>query len=184
MKYGYTVSLVAERGSVSFTMFSGGQESFSFIPRWNEEAATMESFDQRVKFFMSSTKEEERYLCGPRLLSTFDPERDSFRHVRDNLINVQLEAADGSGALMIVKTTGLSVGPKSTQEAVRLLLDSFRLDSLRRNYGETNHETLDTSIHTAILESRPSTERFKCQNQRGLFCTKTFEVFCWLRRQE
>ena len=103
-------NLFTERGSVSFTMSSGGQESFSFIPRWNEEAATMESFDQRVKFFTSSTKEEKRYVCGPRLLSTFDPEGDSFRCVRDNLINVQLEEADGSGALMIVKTTGLSVG--------------------------------------------------------------------------
>ena len=37
---------------------------------------------------------------------------------------------------MIVKTTRLSVGPKSIQEGVWLLLDFFRLDSLRRNYGE------------------------------------------------
>ena len=55
---------------------------------------------------------------------------------------------------MIVKTIRLSVGPKSTQEAVRLLLDFYRLDSLRQNYGE-DHETLDTSIHTAILQSWP-----------------------------
>ena len=86
---------------------------------------------------MSSTKKKGRYLCGPVLLSTFDPEGDTFRHVRDNLTDVQLEAADGSGALMIVKTIRLSVGPKSTQEGVRLLLDFFRLDSLRRRYGET-----------------------------------------------
>ena len=66
------------------------------IPRKNEEAATLESFDQRVKLFVSSTK-EERYLCGPRLLSTF--EEDTFRYVRDKLTDVQLEAADGSGAL-------------------------------------------------------------------------------------
>ena len=45
-------------------------------------------------------------------------------------------AADGSGAMVIVKTTRLSVGPKSIQEGVWLLLDFFRLDSLRRNYGE------------------------------------------------
>ena len=37
----------------------------------------------------------------------------------------------------VMKTIRLSVGPKSTQEGVRLLLDFFRLDSLRRNYGET-----------------------------------------------
>ena len=124
-------------GLVSFTMSSGGQDGYSFIPRWNEDAASLESFDQRVKLFVSSTKKEERYLYGPRLLATFDPEEDTFRYVRDNLTDVQLEAADGSGALMIVRTIRLSVGPKSIQEGVRLLLDFFRLDSLRRNYGET-----------------------------------------------
>ena len=69
--------------------------------------------------------------------STFDPGGDTFRYVRDNLTDVQLAAADGSSALMVVKTIRLSVGPKSTQEAERLLLDFFGLDSLRRNYGET-----------------------------------------------
>ena len=85
---------------------------------------------------MSSTKEEERYLCGPRLLSTFGPEGDTFRYVRNNLTDVQLEAADGSGVLIIVKAIRLAVGPKSTQEGVRLVLDFFRLGSLRRNNGE------------------------------------------------
>ena len=65
---------------------------------------------------------------------------------------------------MIVKTIRLSVGPKSIQEGVRLLLDFFRLVSLRRNYGETM--TLDTSLHFAILESWSGTERFKCRNQQ------------------
>ena len=56
---------------------------------------------------------------SPRLTQTH------FRHVRDNLTDIQLEASS------------LSVGPESTQEAVRLLLHFFRLDSLRRNHGET-----------------------------------------------
>ena len=102
-------------GSVSITMSSGGQDGYSSIPRRNEEAATLQSFDQRVKLFVSPAKKEERYLSGPRLLATFDPEGDTFRYVRDNLTDVQLEAADGSGALMIVKTIRLSVGPKSIQ---------------------------------------------------------------------
>ena len=90
-------------------MSSGGQDGYSLIPRWNEEAATLESFDQRVRLFASSTKKEERYVCGLRLLATFDPEGDTFRHVRDNLTDVQLEAADGSGALMTVKTIRFSL---------------------------------------------------------------------------
>ena len=32
------------------------------MPRWNEEAATLESFEQRVKLFVSSTKKEEEFL--------------------------------------------------------------------------------------------------------------------------
>ena len=146
-------------------MSSGGQDGYSSIPRWNEEAETLESFDQRVKLFISSTKKEERYLCGPRLLSTFDPERDTFRYVRDNLTDVQVDAADGSGALMIVKTIRLSVGPTSIQEGVRLLFDFFRLDSLRRNYGETmRHWTLQMPIPTRI---------FCTKNIRGILKAET-----------
>ena len=51
-------------------MSSGGQDGHSFIPRWNEEAATLESFDQRVKLFVSSSKKEERCLCGPMIVKT------------------------------------------------------------------------------------------------------------------
>ena len=47
---------------------------------------------------------------------------------------MHLEASNGSSALMTVKTVRLSVGPKSNQEAVRLWLDFFRLDSLRRRF--------------------------------------------------
>ena len=43
-------------GSVSFEMLSGGHDVHSFIPRWNEEAATLESREQRVKLSVSSTK--------------------------------------------------------------------------------------------------------------------------------
>ena len=58
--------------SVSFTMSSGGQESYSFIPRWNEEAATLQKFEQRIKLFVSSTKRRRRDTCvvldfSPRL---------------------------------------------------------------------------------------------------------------------
>ena len=119
-----------------------------------------------MKLFVSSTKKEETYLCGPRLLSTFDLEGDTFRYVRDNLTNDQLEADDGSGALMIVKTIRLSVDPKSTQEAVQLLLDFFKLDSLQRNYCKTMRHWI-RRFTTNILESWPGTEHVKCRNQHG-----------------
>ena len=48
---------------------SCGHEVYPFIPRSNEENATLKSFDQRLKLFVSSTKKDEKYMCGPRLLS-------------------------------------------------------------------------------------------------------------------
>ena len=129
---------------------------------------------------MSSTKKEERYLCGPRLLSTFDSEGDTFRYVRDNLTDVQLEAADGSGALMVVKTICLSVGPKSIQEGVRLLFDFFRLDSLRRHYGETvRHWTRQFTLQYSNVGQAPSASNaeiskdFLHENIRGLLLAET-----------
>ena len=70
-----------------------------------------------MKLFVSSTK-EERYLCGPRLLATIDTEGNTFRYIEDNLTDAQLEAADGSSALIIVRTIRLSVGPKPMQVCV------------------------------------------------------------------
>ena len=112
-------------------------QGMSYVPLWNEESATLDAYEERVKLFISSTKKTERYLCGPRLLSRFDPESDTFKHVRANISNEQLEKEDGEGALLVVKIIRASTGPKSMQEAVRLLLEFFRLDGLRRQYGES-----------------------------------------------
>ena len=61
-------------------MCSGGHDGCA--SRWNEEAATLETIEQRV---------------------AFDPERDTVRHARDKLTDLQLEATDGSSAQAIVK---------------------------------------------------------------------------------
>ena len=98
-------------------MSSGGHKSFSFVARWNEEAATLEACEHRVKLLVSSTKEGDRCVVRDISLTQTD---------------LQLEAVDGSGAQIIVKTVRLSVGPKSTLEGVRLLSDFFRRDSLLR----------------------------------------------------
>ena len=81
---------------------------------------------------------------------------------------------------MIVKTIRLSVGPKSTQEAVRLLLDFFRLDSLRRNHGETMRHwtrrfTLQYSkVRQALNASNAEiSEDFLHENIRGILLAET-----------
>ena len=53
-------------------MSSGGQDGYSLIPRWNEEAASLESFDQRVKLFRVFYERRKRDTCvvldfSPRL---------------------------------------------------------------------------------------------------------------------
>ena len=72
---------------------------------------------------------------------------------------------------MIVKTIRLSVGLKSIQEGVRLLWDFFRLDSLRRSYGETmRYWTRRFTLQYSKVAQ--GIERFKCRNQQGLSARK------------
>ena len=70
---------------------------------------------------------------------------------------------------MIVKTIRLSVGPKSTQEGDRLLLDVFRLDSLRRSYGETMRHW--TRRFTLELQNLSGIEHLKFRDQQRLHST-------------
>ena len=79
---------------------------------------------------------------------------------------------------MIVKTIRLSVCPKSTQEAVRL--DFFRLDSLRRNCGETMRHwtrrfTLQYSKVGQALNTSNSeiSKDFMLENIRGILLAVT-----------
>ena len=125
-----------------------GRERYSFIPRWNEEVATLEAFEQRVR--------------DTRVVLDFSPEGDTFRHVRDILTDLQLEAADGSGAQMIVKTIRLSVGPFNPGRC------SLALGLLHTRFSATkrwNQEALDT-IHTVIYESWPGIEHLKYRYQQ------------------
>ena len=71
--------------------------------------------------------------------------------------------------LMTVKTIRISVVPKSTQEGVRLLLDFFRLDSLRRNCGETLK--VGQALNAANSEISKD------------FLHENIRVICWLKLQ-
>ena len=82
---------------------------------------------------------------------------------------------------MIVKTIRLSVGPKSIQEGVRLLLDFIRLDSLRRHYGETMRHwtrrfTLQYSkVGQALNASNAEINKdFRHENIRGILLAESF----------
>ena len=96
------------------------------------------------------------------------------------MIDFQLEAAFGSGALTIVKTVRLSVGPKSTPEGVRFLVDFFRLASLRRNNGETmRHWTRRFTLQYSKVGQAPNASNseiskdFLHENIRGILLAET-----------
>ena len=44
-------------------------EGFSVVSKWNAEASSPDSFEERVKVCVMGTKKEDRYQCGPRVLA-------------------------------------------------------------------------------------------------------------------
>ena len=96
--------------------------SFDIVPHWDGHTATLDAYEERVKLYVMSTKKDEKCLCGPRLLSRFQPESDAFRIVREQLTDEQLTAEDGSGGKAIVLALRMQLGPKSMQQAVSLFL--------------------------------------------------------------
>ena len=50
-------------------------EGFTVVPKWNEEASSLDSFDNSVNLYVMGTKKEDRYLCGPRALAQMDREK-------------------------------------------------------------------------------------------------------------
>ena len=135
---------------------------FDSIPVWDGQSSSLDAYDERVRLFIMSTKKDDRYLCGPRLLSKMEPESDMFRLIRGKLTDEQLSAEDGSGAKAIIVALRSSLGPKSMQEAVKLFLHMLKLDGLRRLQGESMKKwttrfqlslrKVGTALHAACKE--------------------------------
>ena len=97
---------------------------------------------------------------------------------------------------MIVRTIRLSVGLKSTPEGVRLLLNFFRLDSLRGNYGETRrHRTRRITLQYSKVGQALNASNSEIskdvlrENIRCIFLVETSGLtssdslrLCWSRR--
>ena len=75
----------------------------SYVFRWSEASSTLDAFERDLCDSSSSQRRDERDLCGPHLLSAFDPDGDTVRRGRNNLTDDQLETEDGSGAVSIVQ---------------------------------------------------------------------------------
>ena len=64
------------------------------------------------------TKNDERYLSGPRLLAQMDPARQPYKVVKSAVTTTQL-AAEG-GATLVIAALRRALGASPIQEAVRL----------------------------------------------------------------
>ena len=63
-------------------------EGFTVVPKWNEEASSLDSFDNRVNLYVLGTKKEDRYLFGPRVLAQRDREKQPCKEIRAAITNV------------------------------------------------------------------------------------------------
>ena len=49
-------------------------ERFTVVPKWNEEASALDSFEG-VKLYVLGIKKEDCYVCGRRVLAQMEPEK-------------------------------------------------------------------------------------------------------------
>ena len=89
------------------------QQDTSVVPNWNEEPSTLDAFEERVILYVMGTKEEERYLCGPRLVAQMDPERQPYKVVKSAVTTAQLAAEGGATLVGCGSTTFLGSSPDS-----------------------------------------------------------------------
>ena len=110
--------------------------SFDVVPVWNGLASTLDAYEERVKRYVQSTKKDDRYLCGPRLLQRFHPEGDdAYRPVVEHVNDADLMTDDGSA--LIVKARRKTFGPRSMQEVVSAFKELIQLHVLRRQSEES-----------------------------------------------
>ena len=71
-------------------------EGITVVPEWNEEASSLE-------LYVMVTKEEDRYLCGPRVLAQWDPGTLPCNVIRAAISNGQF--TEEGGVYQIVSAT-------------------------------------------------------------------------------
>ena len=111
------------------------QQDTSVVPKWNEEASTLDAFEERVILLVLGTQKEECYLWGPRLLAHMDPERQPYKVVKSAVTTTQL-AAKG-GATLVIAALRRALGARPIQETVRLFRQLIGLRDMRRQPGES-----------------------------------------------
>ena len=113
---------------------SGDTMTRAVVPEWNEEARTLDSFENKGQAARLGTKKENRHLCGPRVPAQTDPQKQPGKVIRSEITTVQLTRE--GGANLIVSTLQPTLGMKPIQETVPLFQQMMGLRSPRRKLGE------------------------------------------------
>ena len=114
----------------------------SVVPKWNEEPSTLDASEERVILYVLG-QEEERYLCGPRLLAQMDPERQPYKVVKSAVTTTQL-AAEG-GATLVIAALRCALGARPIQKAVRLFRQLMGLRDMRRGFHQEDRKGAPSS---------------------------------------
>ena len=106
------------------------------VPQWDGKATSIAGWREKVSLYIMGTRKDDRYLCGPRLLGTLDPDSNEYKSIRKRVDDGTLSHESGSGALKVVDEIKALLGPRSLQEAVRLTLGFVSLNGVKRKPGE------------------------------------------------
>lgn len=107
-----------------------------YITSWHGTASGLDVWEERVKLYIVGTKKDDKYLCGPRILNTLNPESDESRTAKERVSSDILIHERGEGALAVVRAVRNTLGPASIQEGARLAKLFFKGASLYGQFGE------------------------------------------------
>ena len=102
-------------------------------PKWDSDSATVDTWLERVKFFVLSVKQEDRVLLGPQLIRVMDPNSRQYL-VATKMKDTDVVAEDG--ALRVAKFIKESLAETTLQDAATAFKDLLKGHELRRQAGE------------------------------------------------
>ena len=107
----------------------------STIPRWNEDVATLDTFQSQVRIFKLSMPKDKRFLCAAKLMTVMPGTSKQFRNC-SQLSEVVLSEETGKGCDAILAMLREKGGPPTIQVALKNLKELMS-GRLHRTKGET-----------------------------------------------
>ena len=77
-----SICMVAELFRQPGRNMSKSNDFHGAVPVWDGKASTIETWRERVDLYVLSTRKDDRYLCGARVLGTLNPSSNEYKIVR------------------------------------------------------------------------------------------------------